>query len=762
MKKAIYFLGLLLLCSNLIFAQTHIISATYGSNYVKKHPIAGGSGTYINLSGPGGSAFGPSATDTHLYIVWYSGKIWRYDINGANGALWFDYANNVSGSYTNYTAASAINDNYLFIGNEYNNKVVKVELNNPSNFQEFDFTGIGTGSHNNTTNFIAVSDNYIFCGGGSNLNSTNLSRCDMDGSNKVKLLDANSAIEGIAADENYVYWRDYSGNVGRASHDGSYIDKTWISSLSSGHTWGVLVDANYLYVMYNYNNLYRFNIDGTNPVDLGNGYQTRGLCFATYLTNFVWDGSTDSDWNTSSNWDIDIVPNAEANITIPDVSNNPVVNCGTNASAYNITLNSGATLTMNSGSSLTVSNAFTIQDGGSFIDNGTFTLNGSATIQKSVTDGMWQLVSSPVSGATANVFLGEYLMSYTEATDTWNEIIVPATPLNVGVGYALWGNAKGDYSFTGTPNTGDVSTSYTYTPGGNPSHYGFNLMGNPYPSGIDWDLLNETYGAIYHWDGSAYQSWNGSGTGSQYIEPMEAFMIWPGSAGTFTLSNSHRTHIPVTKSVQAVDKIIIQAGNDNYQDELYIMFNEDATAAFDLAYDAWKILTTESGIAQLYTLMDNNRMSIDQQPEVDELPLGFACDKEGTYTLKAIQNDFAGHLYLEDLQNGNVHDLTISSYTFEWNPLENEHRFNLHFSPMGIENSKLEGISVYTANKILYVNSSDQEVLTLKIHDIIGHQIMSRKLNQSVNEIPLAINPGIYLVTVSNGSSFITQKVYVK
>ena len=160
--------------------------------------------------------------------------------------------------------------------------------------------------------------------------------------------------------------------------------------------------------------------------------------------------------------------------------------------------------------------------------------------------------------------------------------------------------------------------------------------------------------------------------------------------------------------------------------------------------------------------MDNNRMSIDQQPEVDELHLGFACDKEGTYTLKAIQNDFAGHLYLEDLQNGNVHDLTISSYTFEWNPLENEHRFNLHFSPMGIENSKLEGISVYTANKVLYVNSSDQEVLTLKIHDIIGHQIMSRKLNQSVNEIPLAINPGIYLVTVSNGSSFITQKVYVK
>ncbi|MEZ5148766.1 MAG: hypothetical protein R2759_17280 [Bacteroidales bacterium] len=128
-------MGLLLLCSNLIFAQTHIISATYGSSYVKKHPIGGGSGTYINLSGPGGSAFGPSANDSHLFISWYTGKIWRYNLDGSGGSLWFDYANNVSGSYTNYTVSTAINETHLFVGNEYNNKVVKIDLNNPSIFR---------------------------------------------------------------------------------------------------------------------------------------------------------------------------------------------------------------------------------------------------------------------------------------------------------------------------------------------------------------------------------------------------------------------------------------------------------------------------------------------------------------------------------------------------------------------------------------------------------------------------------------------------
>jgi len=67
----VYFvlLPVLLLFSLHAKGQSHIISATYGSAYVKKHPIAGGSGSIINLTRPGSSSgFGPSTNQNYLFI----------------------------------------------------------------------------------------------------------------------------------------------------------------------------------------------------------------------------------------------------------------------------------------------------------------------------------------------------------------------------------------------------------------------------------------------------------------------------------------------------------------------------------------------------------------------------------------------------------------------------------------------------------------------------------------------------------------------
>jgi len=769
MKKILIVLGILLISNPFTYSQTHIISATYGSSYVKKHPIAGGSGTYVNLSGgPGGSAFGPSVTDNHLFIVWYSGEVWRYDLNGNNGVLWFNYNANVSGGWTGHTASSAINETHLFVGHGYNEKIVKIELDDPSNFEEFDFADIGTGSYDNTTNFIALTENYIFCGGGDNLNSTNIARCDIDGSNKIKLLDSNGAVESVAADENYVYWRDESGNVGRASHDGSYIDKTWISTLNSGHIWGLLVDENYLYAMFSYSNLYRFDLDGTNPVDLGSGYLNRGLCFATYLTDYVWDGSTDSDWNTSSNWDIDIVPDFSANITIPDVTNDPVISSGNSGSAYNITINDGAALTINSSGSLTVNNNMTINDGGSFIDNGTFTNNGSSTVEKTISDDQWHLISSPVNNASANIFYGDFLQTYTEATDTWMDIVGSSTPLNPGQGYALWPTpGKSSYSFTGTLNTGNFSTAFTYTPAGNPLHYGFNLMGNPYPSAIDWDLLNETYGAVYYFDGSAYVTWNGGGAGSQYIPPMQGFMIAPGSAGMLNLTNAHRTHEGTASFYKSTDEyypsIVLKVGNDEYEDELFVKFNEASENGFDLQYDAWKILTDEPVVPQVYSYQGEHKFSIDTRPFCELVQLGFQAGTNGKYTFSLGSMYGIAEAVLEDTKTGNMHDLINGDYEFEFIEGDDDARFILHLSPTGVNELDADEIDVYAYGQKIYVKNFIQDVnLDVSVFNLTGQLIHNEHFGEgSLFTIELDSQTGIYFVNVSTPSGKMTKKIFI-
>jgi hypothetical protein len=77
-------------------------------------------------------------------------------------------------------------------------------------------------------------------------------------------------------------------------------------------------------------------------------------------------------------------------------------------------------------------------------------------------------------------------------------------------GYSLYRtNASALYNFQGTPNTG--SQSITLIKDDDDTHgpdlKGWNLIGNPYPSALDWSLPDDTYGADYYWDQTAYKSW---------------------------------------------------------------------------------------------------------------------------------------------------------------------------------------------------------------------------------------------------------------
>ncbi|UOQ97973.1 DUF4394 domain-containing protein [Hymenobacter sp. 5317J-9] len=95
---------------------------------------------------------------------------------------------------------------------------------------------------------------------------------------------------------------------------------------------------------------------------IGNGSNLSGL--AAFLTpgpviaaGLTWTGAVSTDWGTAGNWSPAQVPTAADNVTIPDVTNAPVVTGNQLANA--VTLNTGATLTLADGSVLAVSGNIT-------------------------------------------------------------------------------------------------------------------------------------------------------------------------------------------------------------------------------------------------------------------------------------------------------------------------------------------------------------------------------------------------------------------
>jgi len=304
------------------------------------------------------------------------------------------------------------------------------------------------------------------------------------------------------------------------------------------------------------------------PEDDQRGYNRRGIpdmgAFEYQGVTASWDGSDNRFWDNAANWDINEIPLMCDDVIIPNVSTDyPYLRY--DADAYNLTVESGVDMTLSAG--------------GSLITYGSITNNDGIRSVCGISDGQWHLIASPITDATANIFLDKYLQSWDETTTTWNDINNPATALNPLQGYGLWSDAAKTtyYNFSGTPNTGNQSIAITYTEeaGKDDTYFGANLLGNPYPSAIDWSGLDDTWGAVHYWNGTAYVSWNdGSGDGSQFVPARQGFFIVATEAGTFELSNANRVHNDQAFYKDAKsNSLVLETVSKDYADKLYLNFD---------------------------------------------------------------------------------------------------------------------------------------------------------------------------------------------
>ncbi len=107
------------------------------------------------------------------------------------------------------------------------------------------------------------------------------------------------------------------------------------------------------------------------------GYSDASDNLVVNLDN-VWTGTTSTDWNIGTNWADGQVPSTSCDdVYIPNVTNQPTLGSGENATITNLHIFSGATLTVDGGTMTiggTIDNA-----GGTFIaSNGTLEFDGSS------------------------------------------------------------------------------------------------------------------------------------------------------------------------------------------------------------------------------------------------------------------------------------------------------------------------------------------------------------------------------------------------
>lgn len=180
------------------------------------------------------------------------------------------------------------------------------------------------------------------------------------------------------------------------------------------------------------------------------------------------------------------------------------------------------------------------------------------------------------------------------------------TPITTA-GSALW-------EVRGVINSGPVGTPLSFpvsfTSSGNVANDGWNLVGNPYPSTIDWNAAAGwskgagITGTIYMRDNgdnpSVFATWNGvTGTngGDRYIAMGQAFWVKSDGSGATTLSADERVKVAGTQTSffregTPTDLLRITLRQGSLRDEAVVHFRDDATDAYDSHADAIKMKNT--------------------------------------------------------------------------------------------------------------------------------------------------------------------------
>ncbi len=375
---------------------------------------------------------------------------------------------------------------------------------------------------------------------------------------------------------------------------------------------------------------------------------------------------------------------------------------------------------------------------------------------------------------------------FDDESDDWQQV---SGLMGIGKGYTAMAPNKNPFIdkqsviFKGTINNGLIKTPVSLSNDQTSEFDDWNLIGNPYPTAIDIelllnnknnrDLINST---IYLWthntpllsntEGQKYSSNDYAmynvGTGglaavsqgiepTQYIASAQGFFVEAIKEGDLEFNNSMRTKLNNNnffkesrsgKTVQ--NKIWLNLYNEKGAfSQILIGFIAGANSYYESKYDG---LRFEGGnFLSFYSLVDEQKLAIQGTSlfSVDKtFPLGFTTKIEEDLPLKIGIDHIEGviqkqDIYLYDRLLNKTHNLKLSDYVFNSKSSGSfDKRFVLKFNQELIdlpeENlTKDKLILTNLGDQLLVKTSLNKDISSVIIYDLLGRKINKVKSNSS-------------------------------
>lgn len=441
----------------------------------------------------------------------------------------------------------------------------------------------------------------------------------------------------------------------------------------------------------------------------------------------------DSKWSGNANWTEKLASTSSgAGNKMADIEiSSGNVGVDTLVEVNGLTLKAGSGLKVNVGKKL-ISRVLTIEsnatDGtATFVNNGTVNI-ANGTLKQYLPGGRTFYMSSPITNALSGIITSNssnMLGYYDEPSGSFVQITDHTTALDPGKGYLVKLAASGTIAYTGNLNDNVITIPLTNSATTNTGFHGYNLVGNPYPSYLDWESVTKSNSDITMWtrskntsgayvfdtyNGSSHLGTNNNGNAAltRYIPPMQGFWVKVPdgqTTGTLVLDNSMRYHRDQSANrlkVQGLDQPKVLRMNvscGSLSDEAILTLDSKAQHGLD-DFDSEKLSNNNPLVPEISTIVEGKRMVINGLPTdfTDmEIPMSFKTGQIGSFSFNVTQMDNLGdyRIYFIDYLKGiSTQLLTGIEYAFDSGVDDTNDRFSLRFQlPGTVTDSKSNLIS---------------------------------------------------------------------
>jgi len=367
--------------------------------------------------------------------------------------------------------------------------------------------------------------------------------------------------------------------------------------------------------------------------------------------------------------------------------------------------------------------------------------------------------------------------------------------LTPGNGYDFYAATDLKYTFSGQLNTSNVPMSLSYTVDN--ALHGFNLLGNPFSSGLNWDdIINNvnfpfpasTSKSLYFTRDNAQCSYiSGVGIPSDVtgiIPPMQGFFVKTyGASNIITIPAGARVHGTIHARYK-VDVIIplvrLSLAEGTLTDEAVVRFDAAAKSGLDYDFDAPKMFLSPD-LLSIYSTSAGSNLAINGLPFPDpsvDIPIVINLTATGTHTITATQLQGLDNydVTLTDNTTGFVANLkTTPVLTFSGTTGTTANRFIMKVGTIttGIEDRIItkSTFNIYPANNnmINIQTMSDEwdgKTGSVIVLDLSGKTVSDQNNSEfSKNSLIQIESPGakgIYFVEIKSGVIRYVGKVVIR